>query len=126
MLQVITLASIAAVVLTAVLFALAAFHEAGGRVAGPANSTIHASALRRSGEVPGQSAPYLPVVNLNVVLPVVPGPISAREARGQGADYIEGAARVVAAHGYHHVHGAPNRALAVADEEWRARLDVTA
>lgn len=142
MLQVIALASIAAVVLTVTLFALVAANEPAERVGVPHNSGFHGRRPQGFGTVAGQPGSYQPIVNLNVVLPfsfsgnerdarealaralMVPRPVSTETGYGPVAEYLEGTARVV--EGYRRPQGEPHPALPAPGSEWHAQLDITA
>jgi hypothetical protein len=143
MLQVITLASIATVVLTAALLALAAAAQKPVEQPAPSRWAAFVTAPSSSAEVTGQPASYAPTVNLNVMVPlcyssnerdardvltgsaVVAGPVwvggerGPAEARGDNAEAV-----VLESH--HRPQGRVAPALAAAEVQYRTALDVIA
>jgi hypothetical protein len=143
MLQVITLASIATVILTAALLALAAAAQKPVEQPVPSRWTACVTAPSGAAEVTGQPASYPPTVNLNVMVPlcyasnerdargvltgsaVVPGPVWVSGERGPAAPRAENA-EVVVLESHHGPQGRVAPALPAEDVQYRTALDVIA
>jgi hypothetical protein len=134
MLQVIVLASIATVVLMAVLFAAAAaVQESVERTAKPEPDWF-ISAPTRSSAIARQGASHQPTVNLNIMVPLcvsgnernAPDVLAGRAVVSGAIRSSEGETSAVAPQRYSRPDAAVAGALPAADAEPRAALDITA
>jgi hypothetical protein len=134
MLQVIALASIATVVLTAAMFALtAATHESAGRAAQPEPDWF-ISVPPRSTAVARQPASQTPTVNLNIMVPLcvstnepnAPDVLAGTAVVSRPIRSGEGDATAVPSLGYRRTAGGVAGALVPAAVQPRAALDVSA